>query len=85
MRLANLIELPARVAKPRRAKRGRVAFLTPEETFAVLRTARDRDSRTWAMLLLAYRHGLRASEVCGLRVPCLYVPYAGCLSFQTIY
>jgi integrase len=68
MRAANLIEIPARVAKPRRANRARVVFLTPEETLAVLRTAKDRDVRTWAMLLLAYRHGLRASEVCGLRL-----------------
>jgi integrase len=68
MRVANLIELPARVAKPRPAKRARTAFLTPEETLAVLRAAKDRGTRDWAMILLAYRHGLRASEVCGLRL-----------------
>ncbi len=68
MRAANLIELPTRVVKPRRANRARAVFLTPEETLAVLRTAKDRGVRTWAMLLLAYRHGLRASEVCGLRL-----------------
>jgi type 1 fimbriae regulatory protein FimB len=68
MQIANVIALPAQVVKPRRAKRARVVFLTPEETLAVLRAAKDRDVRTWAMLLLAYRHGLRATEVCGLRL-----------------
>ena len=68
MRATNLIELPARVAKPRRTKRIPGAFLAPEETLAVLRAAKDRSVRDWAMILLAYRHGLRASEVCGLRL-----------------
>ena len=68
MRAANLIELPTRVAKLRRAPRVRGAFLAPEETLAVLRAAKDRSVRDWAMILLAYRHGLRASEVCGLRL-----------------
>lgn len=68
MRATNLIELPARVVKPRSAKRARAAFLTPEETLAVLRAAKDRSVRDWCMVLLAYRHGLRASEVCGLRL-----------------
>jgi type 1 fimbriae regulatory protein FimB len=43
-------------------------FLTPAETLAVLKAARERATRDWAMILLAYRHGLRASEVCGLRL-----------------
>ena len=68
MRAANLIELPARMAKPRRAKRIPGANLTPEETLAALRAAKERGVRDWAMILLAYRHGLRASEVCGLRL-----------------
>lgn len=67
MKAANLIELPSRALKPRKA-RARAVFLTPEEVLAVLRIARDRDVRTWAMILLAYRHGMRASEVCGLRL-----------------
>ena len=41
--------------------------LTPEEILAVLEFARAHSVRNWAMILLAYRHGLRASEVCGLR------------------
>jgi type 1 fimbriae regulatory protein FimB len=44
-----------------------MTFLTPEEMLAVLKAARSRSSRDWAMILLAYRHGMRASEVCGLR------------------
>ena len=42
--------------------------LSPEELLAVLKIARARSVRDWAMILLAYRHGLRASEVCGLRL-----------------
>jgi integrase len=50
-----------------RATRGQRTFLSPEETLAVLKAARGRSTRDWAMILLAYRHGLRASEVCGLK------------------
>jgi site-specific recombinase XerD len=42
--------------------------LTPEELLAVLKTARSRSDRDWAMILLVYRHGLRASEVCDLKL-----------------
>lgn len=49
-------------------KRGRMVSLTPGETLAVLKAAQEHSSRDWAMILLAYRHGLRASEVCGLRL-----------------
>jgi site-specific recombinase XerD len=41
-------------------------FLTTDETLAVLKVAKARSTRDWCMILLAYRHGLRASEVCGL-------------------
>ncbi len=44
-----------------------MAFLSTEEMLAVLRAARSRSSRDWAMILVAYRHGMHASEVCGLR------------------
>jgi type 1 fimbriae regulatory protein FimB len=67
MPAANVIQLPAK--KPRsRAKWGRGAFLSPEETLAVLRKAKTHGLREWTMTLLAYRHGLRASELCGLRL-----------------
>jgi len=45
-----------------------MTFLTPAETLAALKAARERSTRDWAMILLAYRHGLRASEVCGLKL-----------------
>jgi site-specific recombinase XerD len=54
-------------ARPAHANRGQMTFLTPEEILAVLKAARVRSARDWAMILLAYRHGMRASEVCGLR------------------
>jgi type 1 fimbriae regulatory protein FimB len=54
--------------KPHRKKRSTMAFLTPEEVLGVLKVARGRSVRNWAMVLLAYRHGLRASEVCDLKV-----------------
>jgi site-specific recombinase XerD len=65
---AKVIELPGRVSKRRRVKHPSGSFLSPEETLAVLRAAKERSVRDWAMILLAYRHGLRASEVCGLRL-----------------
>jgi type 1 fimbriae regulatory protein FimB len=52
----------------RRPMRARDVFLSPDETLLVLRAAKDRAVRDWTMFLLAYRHGLRASEVCGLRL-----------------
>src|SRR6266404_4391730 len=55
-------------ARPTRSKRGQMTFLTPDETLTVLKAARERATRDWAMVLLAYRHGLRASEVCGLKL-----------------
>jgi len=44
-------------------------YLTPDELLMVLRVARSHSSRDWAMILLAYRHGMRASEVCALGLP----------------
>jgi integrase len=43
-------------------------YLEPSELLALLSVARARNARSWAMILLAYKHGLRASEVCNLRV-----------------
>jgi integrase len=42
--------------------------LTPEEIVRVLKIAANESTRNHAMILLAYRHGMRASEVCGLKV-----------------
>jgi len=50
---------------PRRPRRDRdaIRFLTVDECAAVFRSARKTSKRDHALLLLAYRHGLRASEV----------------------
>lgn len=50
------------------ARKNALAYPTPEEMLAVLKLARKRSARDWAMILLAYRHGMRASEVCGLEL-----------------
>ena len=52
---------------PIRTKRGRMVILTPQEMLTLLKAAKNRSTRDWAMILLAYRHGLRASEVCGIK------------------
>jgi type 1 fimbriae regulatory protein FimB len=41
--------------------------LEPQEVLSVLKAAKASGTRSWAMILLAYRHGLRASEVCNLK------------------
>src|ERR1700676_1966955 len=66
--LAVVIPIPAKKVRPIRVKRGRMTILTPPETLALLKAARKRSTRDWAMILLAYRHGLRASEVCGFKL-----------------
>ena len=63
---ANLVQMPKR--KTRRTARNTMTFLSPAELLSVFRTARKRSKRDHAMILLAYRHGLRASEICGLRL-----------------
>jgi type 1 fimbriae regulatory protein FimB len=44
------------------------SYLTPDEVIAVLKAAKERCGRDWAMVLVAYRHGMRASEVCNVRL-----------------
>jgi integrase len=43
-------------------------YLEPAEVLSVLKAAKARGQREWAMVLVAYKHGARASEVCNLRV-----------------
>jgi len=66
MSAANVVVLQA--PKPLRARRGKMDFLSPDELLVVLRCAREHSTRSWAMILIAYSHGLRASEVCGLKL-----------------
>ena len=47
---------------------GSMVHLEPAEVLAVLRSARAKGVREWAMILLAYKHGMRASEICNLRL-----------------
>jgi integrase len=42
--------------------------LTPEEIRKVLKIAATESKRNHAMILLAFRHGMRTSEVCGLKL-----------------
>jgi len=56
--------MPAR--RPRAKRKAGKVHLTPEEMLALLKAAKQRSVRDWAMILVAYRHGLRASEICGL-------------------
>jgi type 1 fimbriae regulatory protein FimB len=43
-------------------------YLIPDEVIAVLKGAKERCAAYWAMVLIAYRHGMRASEVWNLRI-----------------
>jgi type 1 fimbriae regulatory protein FimB len=42
--------------------------LAPDELLAVLTAARERSIRDWAMFLVGYIHGLRASEAANIRL-----------------
>jgi integrase len=42
--------------------------LEPAEVLSVLRTAKAKGAREWAMIVVTYKHGMRASEVCNLRL-----------------
>ena len=54
--------------KRTRHPKKQMCFLKPEELLALLRAAKAHGAREHAMLLVAYSHGLRASEVCGLQL-----------------
>ena len=56
------------ISKVSRTNRSTMTYLSSDEVLAVLKTARSRSVRDWSMILLAYRHGLRASQVCGLKL-----------------
>jgi len=44
-----------------------MSALTPGELLRLLRVAQAR-TRDWCMILMAYRHGLRTTEICGLKL-----------------
>lgn len=45
-----------------------MVHLEPAEVLSVLRAAKRKGAREWAMVVVAYKHGMRASEVCNLRL-----------------
>jgi integrase len=54
--------------KIRKQTRPSMIHLEPGEVLSVLRAARAKGAREWAMIVVAYKHGMRASEVCNLRL-----------------
>ena len=52
----------------RNSRNQSMIYLEPAEVLAVLKAAKAKGARELAMILLAYKHGLRASEVCNLRL-----------------
>src|ERR1017187_2212896 len=58
----------AETQKIRRQSRASMIYLEPAEVLSVLKTAKAKGAREWAMIVVAYKHGMRASEVCNLRL-----------------
>jgi len=83
MATAAVIPISAHKAHRTRRKHGRMTILTPQEMLNLLKAARKRSVRDWAMILLAYRHGLRASEVCGIKLADLDLK-AGSISIRRL-
>src|ERR1700693_5574886 len=77
------IVIPISAHKVIRRKHGRMNILTPQEMLDLLKAARRHSTREWAMILLAYRHGLRASEVCGIKMADLDLK-AGSISIRRL-
>ena len=56
------------MSEARSTRKQAMTHLEPAEVLAVLRAAKARGAREWSMIVLAYKHGLRASEVCNVRL-----------------
>ena len=54
--------------KARKQSRPTMTHLEPAEILSVLKAAKAKGAREWAMIVVAYKHGMRASEVCNLRL-----------------
>src|SRR2546423_11782332 len=52
----------------RRSMTRSMTHLEPTEVLSVLKAAKAKGAREWAMIVVAYKHGMRASEVCNLRL-----------------
>jgi len=46
----------------------KLSHLSPEEIIGVLKAGKEHSTRTWVMTLLSFRQGMRASEVCALKL-----------------
>lgn len=70
MKMGNTVidvpEIPVRTKFSERTTGTRV-FLSPKELLTLLEVARADSLRDWLMILVSYRHGLRAGEVTALR------------------
>src|SRR5258708_22077703 len=58
----------AETEKTRKESGQSMIHLERAEVLSVLRAAKTKGAREWSMFVLAYKHGLRASEVCNLRL-----------------
>ena len=58
----------AETPKIRKESGQSMIHLEPAEVLSVLRAAKAKGVREWAMIVVAYKHGMRASEVCNLRL-----------------
>jgi type 1 fimbriae regulatory protein FimB len=54
--------------KNRKQTTSSMIYLEPAEVLSLLRAAKAKGPRQWAMILVAYKHGMRASEVRNLRL-----------------
>lgn len=62
---ADVIRMPRKRAKQHRA---RIAYLSPDQLARFLKAAKEHGTREHAMFLCAVSHGLRAQEICNLRI-----------------
>jgi type 1 fimbriae regulatory protein FimB len=54
--------------KIRKQSSNSMIHLEPAEVLSILKAAKARGAREWAMTVVAYKHGMRASEICNLRL-----------------
>jgi site-specific recombinase XerD len=64
---ANLLEFPKAKVPPRKLRAKRT-YLNKEELLRVMQAAKEDSSRSHLLCLLAFRHGLRVSELVNIRL-----------------
>lgn len=60
------LTFPRRRERPK--PRAKIAHFTAEQLQRLLRSAKAKGPREWAMVLFAFSHGARVSEVCNLKI-----------------